>query len=122
MGSFGATEIAIIIIPLLLLYFLPAIIASSRKKSNRLAIILLNVFLGWTFIGWVAALIWSFTSDSQNVVVNNYNNPQNNPTGTTFDNQIASLKKLKELLDTGVLSPPEFEVQKAKLLQTEKSD
>ncbi|MGG7035714.1 MAG: superinfection immunity protein [Flavobacterium sp.] len=122
MGSFGATEILIIIIPLLLLYFLPAIIAVSRKKSNRLAIILLNVFLGWTFIGWVAALIWSFTADSQNVVVNNYNTPQNNIPTNSFNKQFDSLKKLKELMDSGVLSASEFETQKAKLLQSEKSN
>ena len=41
----------------LALYFLPTIIAVARKKSNLLLIVLLNVFLGWTVIGWVVALI-----------------------------------------------------------------
>jgi hypothetical protein len=40
-------------------YFLPTIIALIRKQRNTLAIFLLNFFLGWTFIGWVVALIWS---------------------------------------------------------------
>ena len=39
------------------IYMLPTII--GLHKHNALAIFLLNVFLGWTGIGWVAALIWS---------------------------------------------------------------
>ena len=37
------------------LYFLPAII--GRDKSDATGIFLLNLFLGWTLIGWVAAFI-----------------------------------------------------------------
>ncbi len=44
-------------------YFMPTIIALVRKKRNALAIFLLNFFLGWTFIGWVVALVWSVTKD-----------------------------------------------------------
>jgi len=49
----------ILIIIANLIYFLPAIIAFSRKRKNSGAIFVLNLFLGWTFIGWVAALVWS---------------------------------------------------------------
>ncbi len=45
----------------LALYFLPTIIALLRGHRNALAIFLLNFFLGWTFIGWVVALVWSAT-------------------------------------------------------------
>jgi hypothetical protein len=47
----------------LALYFLPTIVAVVRKKRNALAIFLLNLFLGITFIGWVVALVWSVTKD-----------------------------------------------------------
>ena len=40
-------------------YFLPSFIAFSRAHKDRLVIFLLNLFLGWTFLGWVWALIWS---------------------------------------------------------------
>jgi Superinfection immunity protein len=40
--------LALFVIPL---YFLPAILA--RKKQQFVAILLLNIFLGWTFIGWL---------------------------------------------------------------------
>lgn len=40
-----------------ILYFTPSIIA--RNKENFPAIFVLNFFLGWTFWGWVAALVWA---------------------------------------------------------------
>jgi hypothetical protein len=44
-------------------YFLPTIIALARRKRNAVAILVLNFFLGWTFIGWVAALVWSLATE-----------------------------------------------------------
>jgi len=44
-------------------YFIPSIIAFARHKSNKLAIFLLNLLVGWTFIGWVVALVWSVKHD-----------------------------------------------------------
>lgn len=41
-------------------YFLPAIVAFYRGHHNKMAILVLNLLLGWTFLGWVGALIWSF--------------------------------------------------------------
>ena len=43
-------------------YFLPGIVAHMRGHHQENAIVLLNLFLGWTFIGWVAALVWSATA------------------------------------------------------------
>ncbi len=45
----------------LLLYFLPWLIALIRGHHNAGAIFVLNFLLGWTFIGWLFAFIWSFT-------------------------------------------------------------
>jgi uncharacterized iron-regulated membrane protein len=47
----------------LLLYFLPAFLA--RDKHNFTGIFILNLVAGWTFIGWIIALIWAVTSDAQ---------------------------------------------------------
>jgi len=44
-------------------YFLPWFIAWGRGHNNTVAIFVLNLFLGWTFLGWVFALVWSFTSN-----------------------------------------------------------
>lgn len=47
------------------IYFLPSIISRCRKHKNALAIEILNFFLGWTFIGWVVALIWAVANDKK---------------------------------------------------------
>ncbi|QKL04851.1 superinfection immunity protein [Pseudomonas sp. NY5710] len=51
------------------LYLLPTFEAWIRKKSNLQSIAVLNLFLGWTIIGWVAALIWAFKKPEEAVVV-----------------------------------------------------
>jgi hypothetical protein len=43
----------------LALLFLPTLVAKSRNHPNTLPIFLLNLFLGWTFIGWVVSLVWA---------------------------------------------------------------
>jgi hypothetical protein len=43
-------------------YFLPTIIVTARRHHNAAAIFVLNLFLGWTFLGWVIALVWSGTA------------------------------------------------------------
>jgi Superinfection immunity protein len=47
------------------LYFLPTIVAANRGHQSTAAICVLNTFLGWTFIGWLIALVWSFTGDTR---------------------------------------------------------
>ena len=48
------------ILTLILLYFLPSIIAFLKGHKNRVPILILNFLLGWTFIGWVISLVWAF--------------------------------------------------------------
>ena len=43
-------------------YILPACIASWRHHHNANAIFVVNLFLGWTLLGWVAALAWAVTN------------------------------------------------------------
>jgi hypothetical protein len=43
-------------------YFVPSFIAGSRRHTELLPIAVLNLLLGWTVLGWVAALVWSLTS------------------------------------------------------------
>jgi hypothetical protein len=44
-------------------YVLPSIIACLRGHRNAGAIVVLNILLGWSFIGWAVALIWSLTDN-----------------------------------------------------------
>ncbi|MGA8036263.1 MAG: superinfection immunity protein [Candidatus Acidiferrales bacterium] len=51
------------LIAITFLYFLPSFMARDRR--NFAAIFIFNFFLGWTFIGWIVALIWACTAERQ---------------------------------------------------------
>jgi hypothetical protein len=55
------------------MYFLPTIIAMARRQSQVASIAVLNLLLGWTVLGWIAALVWSFGADRPPVVVQQFN-------------------------------------------------
>ena len=42
------------------IYFLPAFVAQNRYRA-RGPILIFNLFLGWTLLGWVIALVWACT-------------------------------------------------------------
>lgn len=47
----------------LVIYFIPAYFAYSWNHKQKQAIIVLNIFAGWTFLGWVAALVWAMKKE-----------------------------------------------------------
>ena len=49
----------------LIAYFFPAIVAGVRRHHNEGAILVINFFLGWTLVGWFAALAWAATNPSK---------------------------------------------------------
>ena len=56
MGAF------LIFVIVAVIYFLPTINAMSGvKHKNSDAILLVNLFFGWSGLGWLIALIWSVT-------------------------------------------------------------
>ena len=50
------------------MYFLPTIIALIKSKRDAVAILLLNLFLGWSVIGWIIALVWAVKNDAPAMV------------------------------------------------------
>lgn len=50
----------LLIVPAVLaLYFTPGIVSRVRRCKAHNGILVVNLFLGWTFIGWVVALAWA---------------------------------------------------------------
>ena len=47
------------------LYFVPTVIAAVRNGKHLGAVIVVNVLLGWTFIGWVVAQALAIGSSSR---------------------------------------------------------
>lgn len=45
----------------LAVYMLPSAVAAARNHRNFMAIFVLNLFLGWTFVAWALALVWAST-------------------------------------------------------------
>lgn len=61
----------------LAIYFAPTIVAFKKGQQNKLSIFLLNLFLGWSLIGWVVALVWATKNDEKvQVINNNYASPK----------------------------------------------
>lgn len=61
MDSGGAFILALIVVAL---YFVPSFAAAGRKRNG--GVFVLNLFLGWTLIGWVVALAWAVTLERDN--------------------------------------------------------
>ena len=65
MNEIGSIILVILLfIFLISLYFLPTIVAFMKRRRNRLPVFLLNLLLGWSFVGWVIALVWAANSDN----------------------------------------------------------
>lgn len=50
---------------IIIIYFLPTLVAMNRKRDNTTAIFALNLLGGWTMIGWLVALVWATTLDEE---------------------------------------------------------
>jgi hypothetical protein len=49
-------------------YFVPAIVANRLKATHEISIFWVNFFLGWTVLGWYAALIWTMAETDPDVI------------------------------------------------------
>ena len=82
-------------------YFLPTI--AGRHKHNASAIALLNLFLGWTVLGWIIALVWAASNDAPAAVV--VRAPAAPHTVASLADELG---KLRQLRDEGTLNETEF--------------
>lgn len=88
----------------LVLYFIPSVVAFHWMHPQRVAIFFLNLLAGWTFIGWVVAIVWALARPAA---------PLASPQAATASDEISRLADLRE---RGHLSDDEFAAQKAKAL------
>lgn len=49
-----------------LIYLIPWIVSLGKPQS--VSVFFLNLFLGWTFVGWVVALVWAVAKPQQVVI------------------------------------------------------
>jgi hypothetical protein len=62
-GAGGAVAFASLFV--LGLYLIPTIVAVIRKVPNMGSVIVINLLLGWTLVGWVVALAMAARSQTQ---------------------------------------------------------
>ncbi|NTW84185.1 MAG: superinfection immunity protein [Chlorobiaceae bacterium] len=43
----------------IIMYFLPTIVAMLRDHRQKLQVFILNLLAGWTFVGWIVAIVWA---------------------------------------------------------------
>lgn len=62
-GAFGSLLITLafiaFVLAILLVLFIPTIVAFRREHPNRWLIFVVNLAFGGTVVGWVAALVWA---------------------------------------------------------------
>lgn len=129
MGSIPANErnaIAEIFAPTIvvlgpLLYFLPTIEAYLRQHRSLTSIGLVNLFLGWTLLGWVAAIAWACAGASREAdrsakapPAPTVSNTASKPPASVLD----ELQKLAALKAQGAITDEEFKTLKEKVLAT----
>lgn len=75
-GNLSVSQVVLLVIALFLVlafYFLPTIIAIKRKSPHTTAVVVLNLFLGVTLLGWIIALVLASKQPQPVVIV--YNAP-----------------------------------------------
>ena len=49
----------LLMVALMIVYLFPLVLALFRRHPKMPAIGIINIFLGWTLIGWVICLAWA---------------------------------------------------------------
>lgn len=88
-----------------IIYFLPTIIAYNRESPNLILVFLINLFLGWSIIGWFLALFISLKVVNPDTLYINKD--------ISIAEEIEKFAKLKE---QGILTEEEFIEKKKELL------
>jgi hypothetical protein len=130
----GADAIAFAIFLSLLLtagvvFVLPSILAFSRQHPNRWIILVINVALGGTLIGWGVAMVWAMRAvhrghsgsaggeSGLNIFLNDVKKVQlMEPAPLLGTSTAQELERLHALLTQGAISQAEFDGLKERLL------
>ena len=62
-------------------YLLPSIVAVIRSHRNVASIVVLNVLLGWTLVGWCISMVWAVSAKPEvDVRIRSYPRERREPT------------------------------------------
>ncbi len=97
-------KLSMLVFAIALLYFIPTISAYSLKKQNAHTVLITNIFLGWTVVGWVVALARALAKEPEKSTLS-IEPPKPKPIS-------GSLVELFKLKDQGIITDEEFQEQK----------
>lgn len=117
-GELGGLVVLVIVAGL---YFFPTIVAKSRHVENAAPTFIVNLFFGWTLVGWVIALAMGAGARTgaravaldANQVVNQMARPATPLAATAAT---SDLERLADLHTRGVLTDDEFSAKKKQVL------
>jgi hypothetical protein len=99
----------------LIVYFIPFVISLFTGNRKR-QVFLINLFLGWTVLGWVWAFVWAILPEDTGVPSSTRAN--NNPTFIkTRASVLEQLSALQHLYERGAIERAVYEKQKQVLNQ-----
>ncbi len=104
---------------LVALYLLPIYEAAKRKHPRLVPIALIDIFLGWTVVGWIVAMVWAVRRDEPVVVQTDENDPYQvvvEPSRYPPNSAAESLKELAKLRAEGSITEEEFVAAKGRVL------
>jgi len=89
------------------IYFIPTIVASTRKVTNVGSVFVINLFLGWTLVGWAVALAMAVKTNMTqvHVVTSSVNPPPRSSTSTFESDRSPMPAKANPAADSLVLTP-----------------
>jgi hypothetical protein len=87
-------------------YFIPTAIAAARRHPNLAGLFAVNLFLGWTFLGFVGAVVWALQS------------PNAGPAPVPHEGIEERLQTLSQLKASGLISEKEFEEKRSAVLDS----
>ena len=105
----------LLILLAIVIYFLPTICAYSRGHQNKDPVFILNLFLGWTLLGWVVSLAWAFTA------VQSSDDDDDEEESDGDDNtktKVEQLSELNALYQSGAINDDEFAMMKSEIIQS----
>lgn len=108
----GPLGMLVLLFVVWMIYFMPTLNAYHRKHPNFNSILLLNLFLGWTLIGWVVSIVWSASSIAPIEPI------RLRPEAEPAEDKYQKIERLGSLKEKGLLTETEYEAEKAKILQS----
>jgi hypothetical protein len=65
----GSTSTILMLMAVIVIYILPTLIAFGREHPHRQEVLVLNLLLGWTLIGWVGVFLWASLARTEDTPV-----------------------------------------------------